>query len=562
MHSTRMALAWGVMAALFVGMVQPAVAAEDGSDAGVDVDAAVQVTKNPVPARGHVAPEIAVHPDHDDILAVAEGDATGGSCTVHVSVDRGLSWREAARPEMPDRWTRCPYTVISHVVDVTFGPEGTLYFAFSGYDPETNEGQIFLAQSDDLGRSWDLAEAPHIERDLENGELGLDSLPSVAVDPSDPGKVYVAWTSNWAAWTLRPLLEEAGVEYYWDVAFRTYVAASTDGGHTFSDPVNPGEDLWLTDDIEGMKSPADLLVGNDGEVVVFFGENSRISEDGTRDDPGDEALPSSLYVAVSDDDGATYRGRTVYTEPEPTESSSFLWSPRADIDRTTGTLYVAWEQLSNAGQPVSINVSRSVDGGQSWSDAMVVNDEEPPRESTYMELFPDLSVAPNGRVDIAWYDARHDPTYSPDEDDGGNAYHDVYYTYSTDEGRSWTPNVRLTDRPIDRRLGTWAAGGIQGPLGIASTDDGAHVAWDDTRNATEDTENQDIYFARARHSGVEEFFGGEASAASEQRLLGGGLGAGGALLVGGALLMVAARATRRSRDGDRSAGDGAAAGPS
>lgn len=551
MRSVTAGIACMLAAVVGLGAVSPAAGQDETTQSGVEVDGAVQVTDNPMPSRGHVAPEVAVHPDDDTVLAVAEGDVTGGDCSVHVSVDRGLSWRTASRPELPDRWTHCPYTVIGHVVDVTFGPEGTLYFAFSGFDAETNEGQVFLAQSDDLGASWDLAGAPRIERDLDEGEVGLDSVPSVAVDPNDPSKVYLAWSSNWAAWTLRSMLEEADLEYYWDVTFRPYVAASTDGGHTFGEPVNAGEDLWLTENIEGMKSPADLLVGNDGEVFAFFGESSRVSEDGTREEPGEEAVPSSLYMAVSEDDGETFDGRTVYTEPDPTGGSSFLWSPRADIDRTNGNLYVAWEQLSNADQPVSINVSRSLDGGQSWSEAMEINDHEPPRQSTYMELFPDLSVAPNGRVDVAWYDPRNDPTYSPDEEDGSNAFHDVYYTYSEDGGATWMPNERLTDRRIDRQLGTWDTGGIQGPLGIASTDEGAHVAWDDTRNATSEGEAQDIYFTRARHVGADAFFGGQASGAANRQLLSGGLGAGGALLLGGVLLLVTVGRMRSSgRTGD------------
>lgn len=535
-------LATGVLAASSAG------AQEEGPPPGVAVDGAVQVTANPDPARGHLAPAIAVNPENDEVLAIAEGDVIGGDCAVHVSTDRGLSWHEAAVPDVPERWRRCAYQNIGRVVDVTFGPDGVLYYAFNGYDADTREGRVYLARSEDLGDSWDLTELPRIERDLEEGELGRDALPSVAVDPNDPNRVFVGWTTNWAAWTVRPLFAEEGLEYYWDVTMRPYVAASDDGGQTFGEPVHAADDLWLTEDVEGMKSPPELLVGTEGEVYAFFGESVRLGEGGTREEPGDETLPGSLHVAISEDGGETYEGVTVYTEPPPTRSSAFLWSPRADIDRGNGNLYVVWEQLSNAGQPVAILLSRSTDGGQTWTEAIEVNDEVPDREWTYMELFPNLSVAPNGRVDVAWYDPRNDPTYEPDEDDGAsNAFHDVYYAYSDDEGATWSPNLRITDRSIDRRIGSWATGDVQGPLGITSTDGAAYIAWDDTRNGTEETQSQDIYATRARHQGADVFFAAGARGAPDERLFGGAMGAGVALLLGGALLLGSAR-VMRSRD--------------
>lgn len=169
---------------------------EPASSAGVEIDGAVQVTGDQDLARAHLVPEVAVHPDNDAVLAIAEGDVASGGCTVHVSVNRGLSWSETAAPEVPEPWDVCAYQVIGQLVDVTFGPDGTLYFAFNGYDPDTQEGRVFLAQSDDLGSSWQVTELPRVERDIDAGQLGRDAIPSVAVDPNDPDRVHVAWTSN------------------------------------------------------------------------------------------------------------------------------------------------------------------------------------------------------------------------------------------------------------------------------------------------------------------------------------------------------------------------------
>jgi hypothetical protein len=491
-------------------------------------------------------PSVAVDPTDDRVLAVAEGDAFGGACSVHVSVDRGLSWREASQPEIPDQWTKCTFTNLGTVADVAFGPDGTLYYAFNGFDPESSEGQVFLARSDDLGETWETTGLPRVERDVDEGEFGLDAQPSIAIDPNDADRVHVAWMANWGTWRLRgDILQEQ--EYYWDFTMRPFIVSSTDGGQSFSAPVNMAEDPSLTPNTEGGMTPPRPLVGNDGEIYVVFGEETR----GPREEPEGDAPPASLYLAVSQDGGETYEATTLYTEPAPVDrGAAFLWSPRAAIDRNTGNLYVVWEQVSNAGQPVSILMMRSTDGGETWSEPAEVNDVEPPRKFTYMEFFPEVSVAPNGRVDIAWYDARNDPTVEPDAEMGGNNFHDVYYTYSEDEGQTWEPNVRVTDRLIDRGIGPFAVGDIQGTLGVASTNEGAHIAWDDSRNGTELTNAQDIYFARVRLDETESYFSAGTPAAANDRLLSGVMGAALAIIVVGLLLLVATgRRARRATDG-------------
>ena len=534
---------------VWVGSILSAAAGQqDEASSDVQVDGAVQVTADPDPARGHLIPALAVDPSDDRVLAIAEGDAVGGACAVHVSVDRGLTWRQASTPEVPARWDRCAFQNLGTLADVAFAPDGSLYYAFNGYDSETYEGQVFLARSHDLGETWETSALPRVARDVDDGEFGLDALPSIAVDPNDADHVHVAWNSNWGTWTLREEVRQ-GLEYYWDIVIRPYVASSTDGGQSFSEPVNLAEDLWLEEGNEGVKTPPHALAGTDGTVYVVFGEESWA---GPRDDPGDDAPPASIYLAVSRDGGGTYESSSIYTEPAPDGTSyAWIWPARGAVDHRSGNLYVVWEQLSNAGQPVSISMIRSTDGGRTWSDPTAVNDVEQ-RRSTGMELFPDVSVAPNGRVDVAWYDSRNDPTVDLEAADGGSQFHDVYYSYSDDEGRTWSRNERITDRIIDRRIGPFDVGDIQGTLGVASSDQGAYIAWDDTRNGSEETQSQDIYFARARLTAPSSFFSAGGEPPSSHRLLWGALGAAVALMAGGVALLLTVRGMARgARDPGR-----------
>jgi hypothetical protein len=108
---------------------------------------------------------------------------------------------------------------------------------------------------------------------------------------------------------------------------------------------------------------------------------------------------------------------------------------------------------------------------------------------------PNVAVAPNGRVDVAWYDARLNirPSGDPELE---TPYTDVFYAFSTDGGQTFSPNVRISDRSADRSIGVWSNNvGSAGPVGLVSTDRMAYFAWQDTRNGNPLTQAEDVYMA-------------------------------------------------------------------
>ncbi|HEX2117965.1 MAG TPA: hypothetical protein VHF91_02180, partial [Acidimicrobiales bacterium] len=124
------------------------------------------------------------------------------------------------------------------------------------------------------------------------------------------------------------------------------------------------------------------------------------------------------------------------------------------------------------------------DGGRTWTQPKKLNDDQDPL-SIKLQVTPNVDVAPDGRVTAAWWDFR---------DDNGAFTNDVYATWSEDNGETWSPNLKVTDQPINRRLGVWSNGSdMRGPPAIASAEEYTVFGWDDTRLGTEQTPIQDIF---------------------------------------------------------------------
>jgi hypothetical protein len=135
-------------------------------------------------------------------------------------------------------------------------------------------------------------------------------------------------------------------------------------------------------------------------------------------------------------------------------------------------------------------VQRSTDGGQTWTPPLAISDDRP--EQAVTNFYPQAQVSPDGRVDAVWLDNR---------DVGDFRFH-VRYTYSTDGGASWAPNVQVDDRPVDYNFGISYNSDLRYPPGVASTKYYAAFGWTDTRLATPDSQTQDVFGSVAAFSAL------------------------------------------------------------
>lgn len=480
--------------------------------------AAVQVTRNPDPARAHASPQIA-HNSETGELVIAETDfRTERTCDVHISADEGRTWTPGGDP-MVEPWTDCAGDPDANVNSwVEFDRDGVLHLVFAANDPaeqdrarEDRQRHIFHARSDDSGRTFDTTmvwEAP------EPGELAGGGNRNVrtwvTVDPNDPDRVYVTWMNWW---------EENG-----ETRNRAMLAASDDGGETFSDPVSLGQEgeSWYE---------ARPAVDSEGAVHVVYHSREYTDADG-------EWLVRSAYHRVSTDYGETWSEPQLVDEGGKGTGFARKWG--LTIDRDTDTLYVVWyghrdPQAEAPDEHPDILLRTSTDSGQSWSEPTTVNDEL----DGVPNYHPGMDVAPNGRLDIAWLDFRHhvDPT-------DRSGLQDVFYSNSTDGGDSFSPDARVNDRQIDRRFGVWSNSiDVHGPVGIASTNAATYLTWQDTRNAREDGQADDVYFAALYHDGA----GATTTAAGG--LPGWAWGGSGAALGMGLAMLLAAGLARRVQTG-------------
>jgi hypothetical protein len=471
-----------VAAALLAGAV--VLSGPVGAATGPRLTTPTKATKEDLePARTYADPYVLIDPDNPLVVLAATVEMRSRACRVFRSADGGGSWKLLdTTPSLPS-FPYCHHTRgATTMTPMAWGRNGSLYLARTGWDTQDigvpgffpgtwGNMSVLLGRSTDLGDTWDTT----IVRNAR-GKQGPETetnipVSSVAVDTKRGSDdiVYVTWSSS--RYLVRPPVNDSPM-----------VAVSTDGGRTFGEPV-----VAIGGDIEavlggapGSGSEQALAVADDGTVyMLWLGEvNERYM----------------LLLSTSTDQGRTFTTTTV-ADPKQSSAdfflgSAFRWSPEGGKQ---GTLHVLYEDRTDGPWgDRDILYRRSTDGGRSFSEPRRMNDDD--RSLRRIQGSPNVSVAPNGRLDAIWWDFRNDP---------GLFATDVYYSYSTDNGVTWSTNERVTDQLIRRKIGVWSNGYDQRqPPGVASSNELAVFVWDDTRDGDELTQTQDIFSAAAQFQAV------------------------------------------------------------
>lgn len=401
-------------------------------------------------------PFFAIDPEKPKhLLAVYQEDRfEDGGCralTSAVSFNGGATWQETLLPNLTVA-DGGPYQRISDPW-VAFGSGGRAYFVAIALNETSPEHGVYLSASDDGGLTWGDPVAVHSDTSAQT----FDDKEAVVVDTRDDspykGRVYVGWDTIVANTTQSEL-----------------IAYSDDGGHSFQPPAtltNQGANLGIIP-----------LVGPGGIVHAIW-LNYSFSVEGT--------VFVTLQASHSTDGGQTWSAPVVISEVRAlgvSGSRTAAGIPMAAIDGRTGTVYVVWQDVRFTPLADQIILSRSTDGGQTWSLPVRVSDG-PGNAASFT---PAVAVTPEGWVGVSYYSLRNNPA---------RVQVDEYLAVSKNSGQTFAKSVRLTATSWDLRFAATSEGFFLGDYqGLATSSRTFYPLWTATYSPSRidpSTRQPDIY---------------------------------------------------------------------
>ena len=276
-----------------------------------------------------------------------------------------------------------------------------------------------------------------------------------------PGYLYMSWTSFGGPVT--------GIVF----------SRSTDGNLTWRAPI-----ALAGGDVQG-SVPG---VAPDGTVYVVFGRGIFYGP-----------AAGTLEIVKSTDGGYTFGAPTVAANitaiPFTLPNSTFRTPaslPAFAVSPADGSLHVAWADYRHGDADIYYTYSAN---GTAWSAPVRLNDD--PVGNGVDQFQPQVSVAPNGRVAVMWFDRRLPcpdlPWIPPAHRGDPNYCIDTFVTRSYDGGQTWVPNIRASAQTWDWSLNLPLDGSGYGFIGdyqgIASNDAYDFPFWNATANLGDNAEN-------------------------------------------------------------------------
>lgn len=367
------------------------------------------------------------------------GDAGAG---VYASFDGGLTWTSSTLANLDPLSAK--YDAQGDPAIAAY-PGGVFYYAYIDFSRSDDQNRLCVARSVDGGLTWPQVgvvmdhPGPGAAHDFEDKEL----LAVDATGGAHDGNVYIAWTRF-------PTMGGNGI----------HVSRSIDGGATFSAP------LQISDSNGGYQGTAPG-VGPSGELYVVWYRGIEHQIDVSTDGGltwGTDRLVAPVNSISSPLPGASFR------------LNSF---PALAVDRgagpNAGNLYVVWADESGPTGDPDVLLTRSIDGGVTWSTPIRVSDDA----NGEYQWYPAVAVAPDGVVTVSFFDRRDNP---------GTELYDVYVTQSLDGGLTFSRNVRVSTRTSDAALDGFGGAFLGDYSGLAAVRGRVTPCWTDTRPASANAE--------------------------------------------------------------------------
>lgn len=357
------------------------------------------------PAPGHFTePGIAVNPGNpQQVVAVFQDKAHAA-----FSQDAGHSW-QVAEGVAPKNY------LVSGDVSTTFDNQGHAFICYIAFDKlgtfnywahgATRNG-IFVRRSMDGGKTWEADHIPVAEQFSSPG-IPFEDKPYIVADATKSkyaGNLYIGWTR-------------------WRIADSQMVLSrSTDGGKTWSQPVEIDAHPGLPRDDNGGAEGFDGVVGPDGKLYAIWSQDN------------------AIMLTTSRDGGKTFSHARAILHTAPIMFAILTLErangfPQIAIDPKSKRLYVTWSDYRNG--DLDVFLSTSDNGGKRWTAPIRVNTD--PIHNGAEQFFQWLAVDPtDGSANVIFYDRRGDPQ---------NRKQIVVLARSTDGGHTFN-NYAWTDNPF------------------------------------------------------------------------------------------------------------------
>jgi len=323
-----------------------------------------------------------------------------------------------------------------HDPNVEFDRNGTLFHQGMGIPGGGTPRGLYVGRSANGGlamASSNISQVYRTSRSLDGepdqGWLAIDTIAgSPYVD-----NLYVIFSDypNWAGTTT-------GVPSPPCIGFCLRVAVSSDGGRSWSPAIDISRHPGNANGTGPQEHSAGITVGADGEVYATWWRNAvdrewlvfSRSTDGGKTWSADKAILSSH----------------LHNHPNTWPNDAIRHNPTIAVDNGSspnrGTIYISTgEVIGGVTGSADAWIVRSTDKGATWSDKVRLTDG--PLGPFKYAFQPRISIAPTGRIDAAWYDSRNWSGRNTNE-----LSYDIYYSFSKDGARSFSPSVRVTPRTM------------------------------------------------------------------------------------------------------------------